>query len=71
MGWFFRDEPQSIEFDAVVGDDGTIWYAWTDDDGVLWIDSEDDVTVVVEGVIIGGRIYPAWVLDDGTLWIPD
>ncbi|GAA4658852.1 hypothetical protein GCM10023347_07730 [Streptomyces chumphonensis] len=64
MAWF-RRRPD-FYFEEVTGD-GVIWPAGTDEKGRVYIDVEEDVEVLIDGVVIGGEIWDAYVGGDGRL----
>ncbi|WP_042428057.1 hypothetical protein [Streptacidiphilus anmyonensis] len=68
MGWFSNDEPDVVDFEAVIAR-GVVWPAYTDENGVLVIDVDYDVEVLVDEAIVDGFIYPAWVDEWGQLRI--
>ncbi|MFI6986698.1 hypothetical protein ACIBSV_50320 [Embleya sp. NPDC050154] len=65
MGWFGRFKGDFC-FEEVVGE-GVIWPAYTDDDGVVFLDVDEDVEVVIDGVVLGDEIYDAYIDDRGRL----
>ncbi|MFJ8745781.1 hypothetical protein ACIRL2_41290 [Embleya sp. NPDC127516] len=65
MGWFGRYRGD-FYFEEVVGE-GVIWPAYTDDDGVVFLDVDEDVEVVIDGVVLGDEIYDAYIDERGRL----
>ncbi|MFE5330477.1 hypothetical protein ACFRCG_29235 [Embleya sp. NPDC056575] len=59
MGWFGRFRGESY-FEEVV-DEGEIRPACDDDNGQVFLDIEDDIKVVIDGVVIDDEIYDAWI----------
>ncbi|MFJ8747439.1 transposase family protein [Embleya sp. NPDC127516] len=41
--------------------------AYTDDDGVVFLDVDEDVEVVIDGVVLDGEIYDAYIDERGRL----
>jgi hypothetical protein len=59
VGWFGRFKGE-FYFEEVVGG-GEIWPAYTDDNGRVFLDIDEDVEVVIDGVVVDGVIYEAWI----------